>query len=164
MPDTLYCEYEYCKRYLQLIIPYQKNQTEDKKYPLVLHIPGSAWHRQEMYNSILARVELAKRGFVVAQVQYRESELAVFPAQVIDIKKAICFIPSIAEQFHIDTENIFISGDSSGGHIALLTGLTAAFGELDAEGLSMSPCKVSGIISYCAPTDKIGRASCRERV
>lgn len=87
MPDTLYCEYEYCKRYLQLIIPYQKNQTEDKKYPLVLHIPGSAWHRQEMYNSILARVELAKRGFVVAQVQYRESELAVFPAQVIDIKK-----------------------------------------------------------------------------
>lgn len=153
VPDVKYCEYENCERHMQLIIPYKRNWTENKKYPLVLFIPGSAWHRQEMYNSIPARAELAKRGFAVAEVQYRESELAVFPAQVIDAKKAIRFIQTIAEQFHIDTDNIFISGDSSGGHIALLAGLTAAYGELDSDVKNDTFCAVKGIISYCAPTD-----------
>jgi acetyl esterase/lipase len=153
VPDVEYCEYENCKRYLQLIIPYKRNWTENKKYPLILFIPGSAWHRQEMYNNIPARAELAKRGFAIAEVQYRESELAVFPAQVIDAKKAIRFISSIAEKFHIDTENIFIGGDSSGGHIALMTGLTAAYGELDLDAGNNISCEVNGIISYCAPTD-----------
>lgn len=154
VPDVEYSEYENCKRYLQLIIPYKRNWLENKKYPLILFIPGSAWHKQEMYNNIPARSELAKRGFAIAEVQYRESELAVFPAQVIDTKKAIRFIHTIAEQFHIDMENIFISGDSSGGHIALLTGLTAAYGELDLD-TSNIPCVVNGIISYCAPTDML---------
>ena len=153
VPDIQYCEYDNCKRYLHLIIPYKRNCVENKKYPLILFIPGSAWHRQEMYNNIPARSELAKRGFAVAEVQYRESELAVFPAQVIDVKKAIRFIQSIAEKFHIDTDNIFISGDSSGGHIALITGLTAAYGELDLYEKDNISCEVSGIISYCAPTD-----------
>lgn len=153
VPDVEYCEYENCKRYLQLIIPYKRHWNENKKYPLILFIPGSAWHRQEMYNGIPAHVELAKRGFAVAEVQYRESELAIFPSQVIDVKKAMHFIPSIAEQFHIDTGNIFIGGDSSGGHIALLTGLTAATGELDSGAKNNIACRVNGIISYCAPTD-----------
>lgn len=153
VPDVEYFEYENCKRYLQLIIPYKRNWDENKKYPLVLFIPGSAWHRQEMYNSIPARADLAKRGFAVAVVQYRESELAIFPAQVIDAMNAIRFIPSIAEMFHIDTENIFISGDSSGGHIALLTGLTADYGELDLNVEHNGSYNINGIISYCAPTD-----------
>jgi acetyl esterase/lipase len=153
VPDVEYCEYENCKRYLQLIIPYKRNWLDNKKYPLVLFIPGSAWHRQEMYNDIPTFSELAKRGFAIAVVQYRESELAIFPAQVIDVKKAIHFIYSIAEQFHIDTENIFLSGNSSGGHIALLTGLTASYRELDSDEKNNIPCKVNGIISYCAPTD-----------
>jgi acetyl esterase/lipase len=153
VPNMEYCEYENCKRYLQLIIPFKRKWEENKKYPLVLFIPGSAWHRQEMYNNIPTRSELARRGFAIAEVQYRESELAIFPAQVIDAKKAIRYIHSIAEQFHIDTGNIFISGDSSGGHIALLTGLTAAYGELDIDMKNNISCKVNGIISYCAPTD-----------
>lgn len=153
VPDVQYCEYESCKRVLQLIIPYKRDWTENKKYPLILFIPGSAWHRQEMYNNIPARSELAKRGFVIAEVQFRESELCIFPAQVIDVKKAIRFIYSIAEQFHIDTDNIFIGGDSSGGHIALLTGLTAAYGELDSDTNNEISCEVNGIISFSAPTD-----------
>lgn len=153
VPDVEYYEYEDCKRYLQLIIPYKREWTDNKKYPLIFFIPGSAWHRQEMYNGLPALGELAKRGFAIAEVQYRESDLAIFPAQVIDVKKAIRFIHSLAEQFHLDINNIFISGDSSGGHIGLLTGLTAAYGELDLEENSDATCKANGIISNCAPTD-----------
>jgi acetyl esterase/lipase len=153
VPDVEYCDYGDYKRKMQLIIPYQREWTENKKYPVIFFIPGSAWHRQEMYNSIPARAELAKRGFAIAEVQYRECDLAIFPAQVIDMKKAIRFIETLAEQFHLDTENIFIAGDSSGGHIALLTGLTAATGELDYIENHDQQIAVKGIISYCAPTD-----------
>lgn len=105
-----------------------------------------------MYNSIPAIAKLAKRGFAIAEVQYRESDLAVFPAQVIDVKRAIRFLYSIAEQFHIDTEHIFLAGDSSGGHIALLTGLTADSNELD-DTETGAPYNINGIISFYAPTD-----------
>ena len=153
VPDVVYSEYEGIKRQLQLIIPYKRNWSENEKYPLVIFLPGSAWHRQEMYNNIPARSELAKRGFAIAVVQYRESDLATFPAQVIDVKKAIRFIDTIADQFHLDTNHIFIAGDSSGAHIALLTGLTATYGELDMDFDNKPTCKVNGIISCSAPTD-----------
>ncbi len=153
VPDVKYYEYENCSRYLQLLIPYQHEWKENKKFPLIFFIPGSAWHKQEMYNSLPSISELAKRGFAIAQVQYRESELDIFPAQVIDVKNAIRFIYSIAEQFHMDTDHIFVAGNSSGAHIALLAGLTAASGELDSKETSVLSCKIKGIISYSAQTD-----------
>lgn len=153
VPDVEYGECGGVKRYLQLIIPYKREWKEKEKYPLIVFIPGSAWHRQEMYNSLPAYAELAKRGFAMAMVQFRESELATFPAQVLDIKKAIRFIFTIAEQFHIDAENIFIAGDSSGGHLALLTGLTAESGELDEDFEKGMPLHIKGIVDYFGPTD-----------
>lgn len=152
IPDVVYWESEGLKRCLQMIVPYKHNWEQTEKVPLVLFIPGSAWHRQEMYNNIPARSKLAKRGFAIAEIQYRESDLAVFPAQVIDVKRAIRFLYSIAEQFHIDTDHIFLAGDSSGGHIALLTGLTADSNELD-DAENNIPYNINGIISFYAPTD-----------
>lgn len=153
-PDMVYTEYGEIKRHLQLIFPYQRSWKTPEKFPLVLFLPGSAWHRQEMYNNIPARAELAKRGFVIAQLQFRESELAVFPAQVEDVMAALRFLPGIAEQFHIDLNNVFLAGDSSGGHIALLAGLTAYTGELDPDHAAEEiPVRIGGIISYSAPTD-----------
>lgn len=152
IPDVVYWESEGLKRCLQIIVPYKHNWEQTKKVPLVLFIPGSAWHRQEMYNNIPARAKLAKRGFAIAEVQYRESDLAVFPAQVIDVKRAIRFLHSFAEQFPIDINHIFLAGDSSGGHIALLTGLTADSSELDDVETDI-PYNINGIISFYAPTD-----------
>lgn len=153
VPDMVYHEYDNCKRSLQLIIPYQREWKEDKRYPLIVYIPGSAWHRQEMYNSIPGRSELASRGFAIADVQYRESDLNPFPAQIIDVKNAIRYIDTIAEQYHMDMDNIFLCGDSSGAHVALLTGLTAEYGELDEKGEAPLVHKIRGIITCAAPTN-----------
>lgn len=152
VPDVVYLEDKGIKRCMQMIIPYKQSWREEEKFPLIIFIPGSAWHRQEMYNNIPARAKLAKKGFIIAEVQYRESELAVFPAQVIDVKRAISFIFSIASQFHIDTDNIFLAGDSSGRHIALLTGLMDDVKNLEDEN-SNTIYHINGIISYYAPTD-----------
>ena len=100
----------------------------EEKYPLILFIPGSAWHKQVMYNDIPQYAALAKRGYVVAAMEYRESDIAPFSAQIEDVCNALKFIPSIAENFHIDTEHIFLMGNSSGGHIAMMTVLFSEHG------------------------------------
>lgn len=116
-----YFDYGNCKRHLQILFPYKTEMRDNEKYPLILFIPGSAWHKQEMYNDIPQYALLARRGFVVAAMEYRESDIAVFPAQIEDVYNALNFIPGIADNFHIDISKIFLMGNSSGGHIAMMS-------------------------------------------
>ena len=50
---------------------------------------------------------LCKQGFVVAIVQYRESDLVPFPAQIEDTKTAIRFLRKHHEEYFIDEQNVF---------------------------------------------------------
>jgi len=114
---------------------------------VILFIPGSAWHKQEMYNDIPQYAMLAKRGYVVAAIEYRESDIASFPAQVEDVCNALKFLPAIADMFHMDMEKIFLMGNSSGGHIAMMSVL------FDAHRLCEPLPKISGVIAESASTD-----------
>lgn len=145
--DREYYDYGDCKRHLQILFPYRQEMSEDDKYPLILFIPGSAWHKQEMYNDIPQYALLAKRGFVVAAMEYRESDIAAFPAQIEDVYNALHFIPTIAGNFHIDTEKIFLMGNSSGGHIAMMSVL------FNAHGLCGALPAISGVICESGSTD-----------
>lgn len=147
--DVVYHDYGDCKRHLQMVFPYRQAMKADEKYPLILLIPGSAWHKQEMYNDIPQYAILAKRGFVVAAMEYRESDLATFPAQVEDVCNALKFIPGIADIFHIDTDKIFLMGNSSGGHIAMMSVL------LHAHGLCDPLPKILGVICQSGSTDLV---------
>lgn len=145
--DWVYYDYGDCKRHLQILFPYRQGMGEDEKYPLILLIPGSAWHKQEMYNDIPQYALLARRGFAVAAMEYRESEIAAFPAQIEDVCNALKFIPGIAGNFHIDADKIFLMGNSSGGHIAMMSVLFNAHGLCDALP------EVSGVICESGSTD-----------
>ena len=65
------------------------------------------------------------RGFVTAILQYRESDLATFPAPVEDAKTGVRFLRKHAEEYRIDPSQVFIMGDSSGGNTAFIAGVTA---------------------------------------
>lgn len=145
--DWEYHDYGNCKRHLQIIFPSKPEWKDNEKYPLILFIPGSAWHKQEMYNDIPQYATLAKQGFVVAAMEYRESDIAVFPAQVEDVGNALKFIHTIADNFHIDMSKIFLMGNSSGGHVAMMSALFSA------HGLCETLPKISGVIAESASTD-----------
>lgn len=151
VPDVVYGKYGDTERKLQLLVPYRQEWKEDERYPLVMFIPGSAWYRQEMYNSIPALSRLAERGIVIAAVQYRESTIARYPAQVEDVEHAAMFLMSKAEAFHIDTDRMFLAGNSSGGHIALMTALRSANGIRDVGEFHAG--LIKGVIAESAPTD-----------
>ncbi len=135
---------------LQLLLP----QTSDRApKPCVVYIPGSAWFKQNVYMSIPNMMEFAKRGFVVAVMEYRHSGIAPFPAQVIDTKNAIRFLRKNASRFGIDANNLFVWGDSSGGHTSLFAGITSGNKELDDPDFPELSCAVNAIIAYYPPTD-----------
>ncbi len=139
IPDILYRQIDGHQRRIQLITPYY--DAPGRRYPLAVFIPGSAWHRQEMYNKLPTLSTLAQRGLVVASVQVRESDIAPYPAQVEDAAAAVCYLLAHAEEYRIDPARVFLMGDSSGAHIALQTMLTAP--ELP----------LRGVVDLFGPTD-----------
>ena len=69
--------------------------------------------------------ELAARGWVCFNVDYRLSPLATFPDHLVDVKRAIAWVRDHADEYGIDPDFIAVSGGSAGGHLSTLAALTA---------------------------------------
>lgn len=123
-PQVSYACHGGVELYLQLIFPYRQDMPDNELYPVILWVPGAAWYRQEMYNSVPQWAKLAEKGAVVAAVQVRASTEAKFPAQTEDVLAAMRHLAKDAAKWHIDPHRMYLAGQSSGGHIALMTLLT----------------------------------------
>lgn len=147
--DVEYADRDGKKLYLQIIKPINTNG----KTPLVVFIPGSAFHRQNVKERVAQLALLAVRGYAVALLEYRGSEDASFPAFVLDAKAGIIFMKKNAEKYNIDSQKVFVMGDSSGAYTALMSGLTYGVKELEDEVVCGADYSVKGIIDFYGPTD-----------
>ena len=121
--------------------------------PLIVFVTGSAFHWQDIEGSLPKLCLLANKGFAVASVQYRGSDAAAFPAQMLDVKAAVRFLKLNADKYGFDAERVFLMGDSSGGHTALMAGLTAGISEFEEDIYCEVSSEVCGIIDMYGPTD-----------
>jgi acetyl esterase/lipase len=96
---------------------------------LVVWVHGGAWRGGSRKDMPLG--PLVERGNAVASVDYRLSTVARFPAQVHDIKAAIRFLRAKQNQYGYDATRIAVAGNSAGGHLAALVGVTNGNGELE---------------------------------
>ena len=145
--DVVYVNRDGIKRTLQMIVP-ETNSEEQKTYPAILYVQGSAWRKQDNYKRLGAMADLASRGFVTAILQYRESGLATFPAPVQDAKTGARFLRKPAKEYKINSDEIFIMGDSSGGNTAFLAGVTADQDLMDTDVYGEYSCKVKAIVDF----------------
>lgn len=97
---------------------------DDRKYPALLMIHGGGWTSGDLTLQIPMAQQIAAKGYVTIPVEHRLSPEAGYPAAVYDIKTAVRWIRAHAEKYNIDTTRIAISGCSSGGQLAMLTGTT----------------------------------------
>ncbi len=103
-----------------------------KRYPLLIFIHGGGWQtgNRAAYNGRIC--EAAERGYVAATISHRltadKDETGhpryPWPAAIHDCKAAVRFLKTYADRFHIDPQRIGVTGALSGGHLALLLGLT----------------------------------------
>ena len=121
--------------------------------PLVLWVHGGAW-RAGSKNTTYAPETLGAN-YAVASVDYRLSDVALFPAQIHDVKAAVRFLRANAERYGIDPNRFGTWGSSAGGHLVALLGTTC--GNTDLEGtvgnhLDVSSC-VQAVCDFYGPTD-----------
>lgn len=136
-PNVVYANPGGFELHLQLLVPFTRNEPE-RLWPALAFVQGSAWMKQDIYKSCAMLGNLARRGYTVAIVEYRHSGIAPFPAQVEDALQAIRFLRAHAAAYSINPEQIFISGCSSGGQVAMFCGLNQQEPEV----------RVCGILNY----------------
>jgi acetyl esterase/lipase len=115
--------------------------------PLVVYLHGGAWR---LGDKTEAPPFLVERGYAVASLEFRSSEVARFPANVHDIKAGIRFLRAKAAEYGYRADRIAVSGSSSGGHLAALVGATNGHPELEGtvgEHLDVSS-SVQSVVSW----------------
>lgn len=137
-PDVPYATAGTTTLHLQILVPQTRNQTDATTYPCMVHVQGSAWMKQDRTALVPTLSRIAERGFVVAIVEYRHSGIASFPAQIQDARNAVRFMRANAAQYHVDADNLFLSGCSSGGQVALLAAVAHAADRTDMDDTSLS--------------------------
>jgi acetyl esterase/lipase len=122
--------------------------------PVLVYINGSAWARDNKDFAVGRLILAAQQGYFGATIQVRTSGEAVFPAQIEDAKCAIRFLRAKAKEYNLDVNRIGVWGESSGGHLSALVGLTADVKELEGKGgWPEFSSKVHAVCSMCPAID-----------
>ena len=99
---------------------YRPGQADANGNPAVVLVYGGSWRSGERSQQKVYGLALAKAGFVCLAAEHRFSTEAKWPAQLDDVRTAVRWLRAHAREFNIDPERIAISGNSSGGHLALM--------------------------------------------
>lgn len=100
----------------QLLDVYRPKACSGKKLPVIVSFHGGGWvyGTKEVYQFYC--MSLAQRGFAVVNYTYRLAPEYKFPAPFEDINLVFEWIYANAEEYGLDTDNLFAVGDSAGGH------------------------------------------------
>ncbi|MEN3242859.1 alpha/beta hydrolase [Fructilactobacillus sanfranciscensis] len=92
--------------------------------PAIFWFGGGGWMAVDHNVHLPNLVDFVRAGFVVVSVQYRNSNQAVWPAQLTDAKAAIRYMKAHADKYQIDPERLAVMGESAGGHLASMVAVT----------------------------------------
>ena len=95
---------------------------DDQPYPALLMIHGGGWNSGSPEMQKALAINLAKKGFVTATVEYRLIPEALYPAGEEDLNDAVKWLYENAETYRIERDKIAVSGCSAGGQLAALIG------------------------------------------
>ena len=129
--------------------------TDGAPVPVVVWIHGGAFQlgdRRELpptYEPDSVFRLLNEAGIACATVDYRHALEAPFPAQLHDIKAAVRYLRHHADVLGIDPERIGAWGESAGGHLAALLGLTGNRADLEGGlGVQGQPSSVGAVVDF----------------
>ena len=92
---------------------------------MLLQVHGGAWTiGKKDEQGIPLMQHLAAKGWVCVAINYRLAPRDPWPAQAVDVKKAIAWIREHIAAYGGDPDYIAITGGSAGGHLTALTALT----------------------------------------
>jgi acetyl esterase/lipase len=125
-----------------------------KRHPLVIYVPGGGFMIAAKEQALNLRTYVADVGFVVASVQYRTMlNGATFRDSVADVKSAIRYLRANARKYDIDAGRIAVWGESAGGYIASMVGVTNGVRSFDVGNDLDQKSDVQAVVDKFGPSD-----------
>lgn len=104
---------------------YRPRGVDLDKAPVLFQVHGGAWTVGDKgQQGLLLMNRMAQRGWVCVASNYRLAPKHPFPAQIVDVKKALGWIREHIGEYGGDPSYVVITGGSAGGHLAALAALT----------------------------------------
>jgi acetyl esterase/lipase len=100
-------------------------------HPTLLHIHGGGWRSGSSQSVQLRLLPYLEMEFAVVNISYRLASVAHAPAAVEDCLCAMKWVAGNAQEYGFDPKKLVVMGYSSGGHLALTTGMIPASAGLD---------------------------------
>jgi len=147
--DLVYGHAEGTDRTLDLYLP----QNPIRSVPIILYIHGGGWRALDRrwcpYPMRFLDLEYA-----VASIDYRLVPQATFPAQLHDCKAAVRWLRAHANEYGVLGDRIGAWGDSAGGHLAAMLGVTGDRPDLEGEsGTPGVPSRVQAVCDWYGVAD-----------
>jgi acetyl esterase/lipase len=134
------------RRTLDFYVP-----KSDGPLPLIIWVHGGGWQGGSKQNPKALR--FLNRGYAVASINYRLSQMAPFPAQIQDCKAAVRYLRSIAKENNIDPDRFGAWGESAGGHLVALLGTCEETAFDEQPGSKRLSARVQAVCDWYGPSD-----------
>jgi acetyl esterase/lipase len=136
----------------------QVPKTSGKK-PLVIYLTGGGFLIAGQAANLGQRTYIAEQGYVVASIQYRTiPNGAIYSDAVADVKSAIRYLRAHADQYGINGSFVAVWGQSAGGYLAAMTGVTNGLKRFDVGANLDQSSDVQAVVDEFGPSNlsKVG--------
>jgi acetyl esterase/lipase len=125
-----------------------------RKRTVVVYVPGGGFVIAAKEGALNLRTYVAESGFAVASVQYRTTrDGANYRDGIEDIKAAIRYLRANADKYGIDANVVAVWGESAGGYLAAMVGVTNHDSTFEAGPALTESSEVQGVIDDFGASD-----------
>ena len=136
-------------------LPSRRASTSENA-PVLVQVHGGGWTiGTKEQQGLLLMNRMAQRGWICVAMNYRLAPKHPFPAQIIDVKKAIAWTRENIAAYGGDPSYLVVTGGSAGGHLAALAALTPGEPEYQ-PGFEDADTSVAGCVPFYGVYDLAG--------
>jgi acetyl esterase/lipase len=123
--------------------------------PAIVYVPGGGFMISAKESAGDLRQYVAESGFIVVSIQYRtvNNGQATYRETIQDVKSSVRYLRAHSAEYGIDGNKIGVWGESAGGYLAAMLGVTGGVSEFDVgDGLAQSS-KVQAVVDKFGASD-----------
>ena len=135
-------------------------EYSDRRKPTLLFLHGGGWTSGDKISRSLYLMPYVDKDWCIVTANYRHLDQSDLVGIIRDTRSALHWIYENADKYKFDTTKIVVSGESAGGHLALMTGLSTSQSAFNHPNLSGShDLRVTAIINWFGVVDLIKNSS-----
>jgi acetyl esterase/lipase len=126
-------------------------RRSDEPKPTMIYFHGGGWASGDRISRAMYILPYVQKGWAVVNVDYRLLGQTNLPGCIEDCLNAVDWTFKNAAKYRFDTTRVVVSGESAGGHLALMSGMIMP--HLKANTGNLKPHRLAAIINWYGVSD-----------